>query len=725
VVARIRANLAALEVLRDLQRDGCPATAGEQAILARWSGWGAVPEVFDEDRPEYAQVRAQLCGLMSAAEFAAAQRTVLNAHYTDAALVRAAWDAARALGFEAGRVLEPGCGSGNFIAFAPPGARVTGIELDPVTAGIAAALHPAAEIRAESFAETRDAEASYDLAVGNVPFGKAVLLDKRHNPGGEAIHNHFIIKSVHLTRPGGLVLLFTSRYTMDARNPSARRQIAALADLAGAVRLPSGAHQKAAGTGVITDLLVLRRREPGREPDGTAWELARLTEVDGCQLPVNEYFLAHPEHVLGEIGAGRAAYRDGDLIVRPAAGLDTAAALAQALGGIAVSARQRGLTWASPAGTVATAVPEPGTAARPAEPDGFLRARDDGTFTRAENGRKVPHEVPKSQVAELRALLGLRDTARALLDAEAATQDDTPQIGALRAELNRRYDHYLAVFGPLNRYALRRTGRTDPATGEPVIARVQPPRGGFRIDPYAPLVSALEEFEPVGQRAAKAAIFRERVVAPRTPRLGADIPADAVAICLDSHGEVRLREVARLLGVTEDQARAELGMLAFDEPGTGRLVPAAEYLSGNVRDKLRAAEQSAASDPRNQANVAALRDVLPSDLTPGEIDARLGASWIAAGHVERFLRDTLADDTVQVEHPGGQVWAVRGNGRSVLAVSRWGTARYPAPALAQAICEQRRIEVRDTVRSPDGERSVLNLDATIAAQEKAAELGAC
>ena len=236
-------------------------------MLARWSGWGAVPEVFDDRRAEFGWAREQLAALLSPDELAAARRNTLNAHYTDAALVRQMWRAVRALGFERGRVLEPGCGSGNFLAFAPGGAQVTGIELDPVTAGIAGLLYPGAEIRAESFADSRDAEGSYDLAIGNVPFGNMVLHDRRHNPAGHSIHNHFIVKALHLVRPGGLVAVLTSRFTMDARNPAARREIASLADLVGAIRLPGGAHQRAAGTSVITDILVLRRREPGRPPD--------------------------------------------------------------------------------------------------------------------------------------------------------------------------------------------------------------------------------------------------------------------------------------------------------------------------------------------------------------------------------------------------------------------------------------------------------------------------
>jgi len=338
------------------------------------------------------------------------------------------------------------------------------------------------------------------------------------------------VKGLHLVRPGGLVVVLTSRYTMDARNPAARREMAGLADLVGAVRLPSGAHQRAAGTAVVTDLLVLRRREADRDPAGVEWEQARLTKLDGAEVPVNQYFLDHPEHVLGEMGTEHGMHGADDLVVRAATGVDTAAALGQLLDGIAGQARSAGLMWRRVTAFAAGVVQAPGE--RSAEPDGFLRARADGVFTRVELGREVLYEVPRSQVAELRHLIGLRDVVRALLDREAGSRDDTPEIEQLRVTLNKVYDGYLRSYGPLNRFTLRLTGRVDPVTGEPVMAKVQPSRGGFRDDPFAPLVSALEEFDPVGQRAAKAAIFRERVVAPRAARLGADTGADALAICL-------------------------------------------------------------------------------------------------------------------------------------------------------------------------------------------------
>ena len=706
--------------MRTIEREARPATPDEQLVLARWSGWGAVPEVFDARRPEYAWARVQLAALLSPQEMAAAARNTLNAHYTGAGIVQAVWSAVQSLGFTGGRVLEPGCGSGNFIGFAPAAAQMTGVELDPVTAAIAAALHPRAQILAESFADTRDPDGSYDLAIGNVPFARAALHDRRHNLGGHSIHNHFIIKALRLVQPGGLVAVLTSRYTMDARNPAARREMASLADLVGAVRLPSGAHQKTAGTGVVTDLLILRRREPGRQPDPGAWEQARPVVLDGHQVSVNEHFLASPGAVLGEPGAAGGAYNAADLVVTPTPGVPLDEALTAALGTVVASARARGLTWSGrPAGGGQEAIP----AHRSQEMDGYLRAGPDGTFTQVIDGLARPHPVPASQGAELRALLGLRDTARALLDAEAASSEDTPQISELRTDLERRYDSYLHAFGPINRFSQRRTGRTGPQTGEAKLAQIRPPQGGFRGDPFAPLVYALEEFDPAGQRAAKADIFSRRVIAPRAPRLGADTPADALAISLDTCGQARLAEIARLLGTSEEDARGQLGTLVFDDPESGRLVPAAEYLSGQVRVKLEQARAAAADDPRFAVNAGELRKVIPPDLTPGEIDARIGAAWIDASYIQQFLRELLDDRSLRAEHPGGQIWAVKGTGSSVLAASTWGTGRYPAPHLAQAILEQRAITVHDTVQTEAGERSVLNPDATLAAQEKAAEMG--
>jgi N12 class adenine-specific DNA methylase len=724
-LARVRANIAALQTLRALQAEQRPANADEQRVLARWSGWGAVPQVFDTDRAEFAWARDELTRLLGPEGIDAAKRNTLNAHYTDFDLAAPIWSALRELGFTGGRVLEPGCGSGNFIGTAPPGAQVVGVEVELVTAGIAAALYPDAEIRAESFAVTRAPAGSFDLTVGNVPFAKAALHDRQHNPGGHSIHNHFILKSLHLTAPGGLVAVITSRYTLDAQNPAARREMAQLADLVGAIRLPRAAHQQAAGTQVVTDLLVFRRREHDFEPQPVDWELTEGLDLDGQQVRVNSYFMRHPEMVCGELAVGRGQFSDSELTVganRPAPEL-----LEERLRLLVDRARAAELTH-SP--TVER--PAPRRAALVGDTamlrNGHLLVAGE-EFAQVHHGAAEPHPVPKSQGGELRALLGLRDTVVELLEAEAASAETTPRIEQLRDRLGARYDRYLAQYGPLNRFSWRRTGRVNDA-GEQIRARVFPPQGGFRSDPASPLVYALENFDSATGRATKADIFTQRVVAPRAPRLGADTPADALAICMDVRGRVDLDEIARLLGLAPSEAREVLGQLVFEDPGQdGQLVPAAEYLSGHVRDKLAAAHTTAADDPRYQPNVAALTEVIPPDIAPEDIRPRLGAAWIDQRYIQQFLRDLLDDEHLVAEHAYGASWTVKGNEYGVTATSTWGTPDFPGPRLAEALLEQRAITVHDVfeVSRPGGgttTRRVLNVAKTVAAQAKGDEIAA-
>ena len=715
MVSRARANVEVVRCLRRLDAEQRPATPAEQAVLARWSGWGAVPQMFDPADGRFAELRGELRGLLDADEWQAAARNTLNAHYTDASLVAAIWGGLGQLGFDSGRVLEPGCGAGVFLGLAPPQVEAVGVELDPTTAAVAAALYPDAQVRCESFADTRIPERFFDATVGNVPFGRFALHDPVHNRGGHSIHNHFVVKALHLTRPGGMVAVLTSRYTLDARNPGVRREIAELGDLVGAVRLPEGAHRRAAGTDVVTDLLVLRRRYPGDPPWGAPFEQVQAVDVAGGRAEINEYFAAHPDRVLGELYVGRGVYGDGELLV--AGDPEVAGRLADTLAEVAAEAAAGGLTF----GPRVDAAPDPVAlvAAGSRRPEGFLAAAGEG-FTEVLGGVETPFAVPGSQRAELRQLLGIRDTMVGLLEAEAASRDDSAAIVALRGELNDRYDTYVAAYGPLNRCTWRRTGRVDPQTGEPRLARIQPRRGGFRSDPFAAAVDALERYDPEDGRATKAPIFRQRVVAPPQRRLGADTPADALAICLDTHGHVDVDEIGRLLGVDPDQARVDLGELVFDDPEDGRLVPAAEYLSGDVRRKLAAAQVAADDDPRFAANVAALRAVVPEDLGPDQIDGRLGAAWIDASYVRQFLRETLDDPSLKVEHLGGSEWTVRGGRHGVLATSTWGTRRRPAGDLAESLLRQAPVTVSDAL---DDGRRVPNPTETVAAQEKAVELG--
>jgi N12 class adenine-specific DNA methylase len=715
-----------LATLRALQAAHRRASPEEQRILARWSGFGAVPGVFERKREDLAGARARLAELTSADEYRDLRRTTLNAHYTHAGYVQLIWDALGQVGFSTGRVLEPGSGSGNFIGLAPDGAEMTGIERDPVTAAIAKALYPQADIRAESFADTRIRAGYFDAAVGNVPFGKFKLSDPGHNPGRRlSIHNHFIVKALALTRPGGMVALLTSRYTMDSRNPEARRRIAGLGDLVAAIRLPTNAHRQAAGTDVVTDLLIFRRREPGApaEPDG--WELAPEVNLPGGQARVNEYFTAHPEFVLGEMRVGRGARNEHDLIV--AGPQDAAPGLAAALGTAVTRARESGLVM-----TARAEATEPARLAPQGDQiEGLIQALPDGTFTRlAVTGSDLttltaqPYHPPAAQARELRQLLGLRDTVLALLRAEAATPDDSGEITRLRAELNTRYGDYLARYGPVKRFTWSAAGRASAATGEKKQIKRRPPQGGFRNDPLYPLVYALEEsYDPATRTAVRADIFSQRVVVPEPPLLGADTADEALAICLNTYGDVRLGEITRLLGADSDtQARTELGTLVYDEPATGRLIWAPLYLSGDVRSKLAAATDAAASDPRFEENVRALRQVIPRDLGPAEIEAQLGAGWIAPEYVQQFLRETLGDNAVTVERTRGRKWRVSGGNRgSVAATSTWGTRDICAHDLTQRLLTGTAEQILVHYKASDGSK-IVDHQATEAAKQMAREL---
>ncbi|HCU48911.1 MAG TPA: helicase [Micromonosporaceae bacterium] len=720
---RARANIAALRMMAEISSSGGPATAQQQAVLARWGGWGSVPQIFDDDNSQWAGMRAELRELLSDDEYRRARQTTINAHYTDAGFVAEIWSALQALGFDGGNVLEPGSGAGVFLGLAPDGAQMTGVELDPTTASISRLLYPHAYILTESFAATRAPAASFDAAIGNVPFGNVILHDPRHNPHRLTIHNHFLVKALDLVKPGGLMAMLTSAYTMDAANPATRRLLAGQADLIGAIRLPSRAHRAAAGTDALTDILLLRRREPGRAPDSVQWELTNRIEINDHALRINEYFVHRPDLVLGELITGDGLYRDAELAVRGPVGAGLITPLRDALAAVVASAHQRELTFAPQSGVRSTD-PVMLVGQGDGRAEGHVQVTAAGGFDVVHSGIVVAHEVPASQAAELRALLELRDITMALLSAEAATMDDTAEIGALRERLNRRYDAYHQRYGPINRFTMRSTGRTDPQTGEAKTARMRPPQGRFREDTYAAAVFALEHFDAETQTARKVELFTQRVIAPRPVRQGADNPADALAIVLDAAGRVDLEHVAALLGVDAGEARTMLGDLVFPDPAAGgQLQPAAAYLSGTVRIKLAQAELAAETDPQYETNVAALRAVIPEDIQPVDIHAALGSVWISAGHVQQFLQEILEDRSVRVTRPGGSIWVVEGGDRGgVQSREVWGTARMPAVKVAAAMLEQRPINVYDIIETADGEKRKLNGEATAAAREKGREL---
>lgn len=725
--------MAAIRLARGLDKEDRPATADEQRVLAGWSSWGALPQVFDENNPSWATERDELRGLLDESAWRAARRTTLNAHYTSPEISTAMWGALERLGFTGGSVLEPGCGSGTFIGTAPALAQMVGVELDPTTAQIAGGLYPAATVRVESFADSRFSEGQFDAVIGNVPFGDVRLYDPQHNAGNHSIHNHFIIKSLALTRPGGMVAVLTSRYTMDSTNPAARREMQSMADLVGAVRLPSGAHRRSAGTEAVTDVLIFRRRGGGEPAAAFDWDTTVAGAVPGSEERINRYFGEHPDRVLGSLSTEHGMYGANSLVVTSPDLTQTPAQLDAALNEIVEEARGRGLTMTAPQATTRV---EPARVELTELWDGTIVDAGVDGFQVAQGGRLVELKVPKTQHQELRALLELRDGARALLTNESVSRDDTDGLADQRAALKARYEAYVARYGPLNRYELRRTGRAvevlDDMTGQPLL---NPDTGQpemtegvarldakvmytFRQDPHAPLTRALERFDEETQAAEPASLLVRRVVTPRPELQGADTPQEAVAMSLDRTGRVELPLVASLLGVEEDVARAQLGTMVFDDPDTGELVYEPEYLSGDVRIKLERAVAAAAEDPRFEANVDALRQVQPEPIGIEQIEARMGSVWISPEIHRQFLQELLRDRSVQVDNPMPGAWEVRGFRRSVLATSEWGTDRRSAIDIAKALMEQRRIEVKDEVEDGDRTRLVINPVETTAAQEK-------
>lgn len=715
--ARYDANIAALRVRRACQIEQRPATTEEQQILARWSGWGAVPEVFDERRDDWAPARAVLRELLTEPEYVQARRTTLNAHYTDPQYVEAIWDALRKLGFDGGDVLEPGSGSGTFIGLAPDTARMTGIELDATTAHISALLYPDATIRSESFVDTRIGSGYFDAAVGNVPFADIALHDPIDNTNGHSLHNHFILKALRLTRPGGLVAVLTSRYTLDAVNPAARREMNQYADLVGAVRLPTGAHRRTAGTDAVTDLLILRRRAPGQPPADLTWETVTARSIGTDTIKINSYYDLRPDNILGTLAVGNGMYGGQTLHVR-ADDLDsTPTLLTRSLARIVEDAEHRGQTMTART----TPVPAPVSLPDPDSWDGTIHANPDGTFSISTRRGREPLPVPKTAAGELRSLLTLRDTATEQLAAQRANVDDTPEITTGRDTLRQRWSAHVARYGAINRYTATPTGRTDDSD-HPIYARRVPTAARIlRDDPFGALVFALELFDEDTQEAAPAAILQQRVVLPRPERLGADTPSEALTLSLNQRGSVDLAYIAGLLGEDEHSARIRLGELVYNDPTSDALIPAAEYLSGNLAGKLEDARTALTVNERYRVNVDALQNALPAPLGPKEIAVKAGAVWIPPTVHQQFLRELLRDSAVTVTCPLPSDWKVRGgNRRSVLATSEWGTARKPAHEIFERMMRQEEMRVLDEIEGPDGgTRRVINPTESAAMQEKA------
>ncbi|MER7937923.1 MULTISPECIES: UvrD-helicase domain-containing protein [unclassified Streptomyces] len=746
-LSRAKANIAAIEILHRLEAENRPATPEEQKELARYSGWGAVPHIF-KPRPDaqFAPLAEKLRHLLTDQEWEDAEANTLNAHYTDPQIVQQVWAAVQGLGFDGGAVLEPGSGIGNFIGYAPAGAEMTGVEVDPITARIAKALYPHSEVRHESFGETRAPNGTFDLAVGNVPFGRYKVPDLVHNKGAHSIHNHFILKSLDLTRGGGLVAVVTSSLTMDghgSKSEAARMEMAEKADLVGAIRLPSGAHQRTAGTGVLTDLLIFKRRDKDKkfssgrtrkgevkrasersQTDPPMWvhSLPRFglpgqadpnTDSEAQPVFYNSYFHDHPEQVLGQLAVGHGQHRDNELRVDGDG--HTITKLDRALKRTVAAANDAGLGYrAAPENRRKVTLLPPGSP----RVDGHVQAEADGTFTQVRDGMVHPFAVPRTQADEARRLLAIRDTFQSLLREESRKDADESLIERLRQALNDQYEGYFNKYGAINRFSWSKRTVTDPDTGEQKQKsyRKKEPRGGLFVkDPTMANITPLDEYDDNTGKTTRAAIFTKRQGIYREIAQHADDPQDALAIVLETDGRLTADGLGRVMNTDPDRAVAQLlaarsvdpdtGVeypLAFQDPD-GRLVTAADYLSGNVREKLAAARDAAADDPRFDLHVEHLERVVPADLSTGEIAAPMGAAWIGQEPVQQFLRETLGSQQISVSWQGGALWAVDAPDSVKKAVAyntrdTWSTPGYDALKIAEAILTNRKIVVTTKTR---------------------------
>jgi len=717
--AKARDILAAVRALKSVEREGRPALPEERDALARFAGFGPValsmfpnPVSGRYKDAAWQQIGEELKAVLTPSEYESAKRTTFNAFYTSPTVISAIHEAIARLGVPAGgTLLEPGCGIGNFLTYAPPGMRFIGIELDSISGRIARQLHPGHDIRIENFRDTRLAEGSIDAVVGNVPFANLKL-----DYGGQklALHDFFLAKSVDALRPGGVLAMVTSHFSLDKQNGAAREYLAAKADFVAAVRLPSDAFKRQ-GTSVVTDILFVRRRAADQPPahSDPDWLAVTSLPIDGAEMTVNRYFLNHPEMVLGSwtrkdalYGEGYSVAAHGDLAEQLASIVDRLPRFAP------LPARQ--------------AVPSPtkGSTIRPPDhalAEGSFLTDDDGTICQWLDGQAVPivyAGVPLSARGTLTgrrmaALIGLRNHARRVLQSQ---NEDWPEAERQRArrELNLAYDRFTANYGPINK-------TTFGATKGGGAIRRMPNLVKFREDPDAMLVMSLEIYDEATATAAKSAIMTRDVVGRAPPVTSVQSAEEGLLVCLNQRGTVDLPYIADLYNKPPEAVAAELGDLVYQEPETNSWQTADAYLSGNVRAKLAAVLQAGADYARNAEALAAVQ---PEDVLPGDIDCNLGAPWIPAGDIRSFAADLFRVDldVVQVGWLAKDaVWSmeVGAEGQaSVAATSEFGTTRAHGVWLLDLALNMKTPVIYDTVMSGDREDRVVNQEETLAAREK-------
>ena len=702
-------NIEAIRTLFKLEEEHRGATAEEQQVLSQYVGWGGLADAFDPGKDNWAKEYAELKGLLSEDEYAAARSSTLNAHYTSPTVIRSIYDAVERMGFHSGNILEPSMGVGNFFGMLPDtmqDSRLYGVELDSITGRIAKKLYPQADITVAGF-ETTDRRDFYDLAVGNVPFGQYKVNDKAYNKLGFSIHNYFFAKAIDQVRPGGVIAFVTSRYTMDSKDSTARKHMAERADLLGAIRLPNNAFRANAGTDVVSDIIFLQKRDRpiDHEPD---WVQLGKTE-DG--FAINQYFVDHPEMILGVLSTESTQYGREELTVAPIEGANLADQLAEAVQHI------EGQYTEVEAETPDIADAENEKHILPADPEvkNFSYTVVDGEVFYRENSVMTQVELSDTAKGRVTGMVELRQIVNDLIDQQLNDYPDE-DIKATQERLNAAYDAFTAKYGLLND---RKNGRL------------------FEQDSSYYLLCSLENLDEQGQLKSKAAMFTKRTIRPERTVTSVDTPSEALAVSIGEHGKVDLPYMAELLGTPGEYGRitTELSGVIFKDPSADPTDPEAgwqmadEYLSGDVRAKLRMAQFAAETNPEFAVNVDALTKAQPRELEASEIDVRLGATWLAPEIIQKFMTETFQipyylRHAVKVRYsPYTAEWRVEGKtatGRGdIISSETYGTSRANAYKILEETLNLKDVRIYDTIEDAEGKpKRVLNKRETMLAQQK-------